>query len=108
MYGGPVVEWRVLSTGRIGFNLHGLVGGGEWHTDEFFGHPQPFDARVDSRVTAIRFGRHDENFVVAEPEAHVVIRFGAHLRLQAGAGYRVTSADGLNGATGSVSVQIGR
>lgn len=106
MYGGPVLEWRVLNSRRIGFNLHGLVGGGEWQTDEFFGHPQPFDARIESRV--IRFGQRDESFFLTEPDAQVVIRFGAHVRLQAGAGYRVTSANGLNGATGSLSLQIGR
>jgi hypothetical protein len=47
-------------------------------------------------------------FFVAEPEAQVVFRFGSMVRLQAGAGYRATSADGLSGASGSISVQFGR
>jgi hypothetical protein len=30
------------------------------------------------------------------------------VRLQAGAGYRATSRDGLRGASGSISIQFGR
>lgn len=110
-YGGPVLEWRVINSRVIGFNLHGLVGGGQWHADEFFPYPQPLDHHGfmgDSRFTPIRYGHFNEDFFVAEPEAQIVIRFGAHVRLQAGAGYRATSTNGLSGASGSLSVQIGK
>lgn len=111
-YGGPVLEWRVFNSRRIGFNLHGLIGGGEWHAEGFVSYPPPPDhlgsLTIDRRFSSIRFARVNEQFFVAEPEAQIVIRFGAHVRVQAGAGYRATSASGLNGASGSISVQVGK
>lgn len=109
-YGGPVLEWRAFKTRAIGFNLHALVGGGQWYADDVFVHPDLVDRRFmsDRRFSTIRFGRVHEDFFVAEPEAEVVIRFGAHVRLQAGAGYRATSMDNLSGASGSISLQVGK
>ena len=110
-YGGPVIEWRLFASRVIGFNLHGLVGGGQWHVDEFLPYPQPLDRHGmmgDPRFNTIHYGHFNEDFFVAEPEAQMVIRFGDHVRLQAGAGYRATSTSGLSGASGSVSVQIGK
>ena len=109
-YFGPVLEWRALADRTIGFNLHGLVGGGWRYAD----HGYYFDLRGNH--VAPRQGHYygfpnaffDEGFFVAEPEAQVVIRFGSSLRLQAGVGYRATSAGNLSGASGSVSVQFGR
>jgi PEGA domain-containing protein len=108
IYGGPVVEWRMFPERTIGFNLHGLVGVGQWRTDRFFVDRQ-FDGRMmeDPRF-GIQFGRRHDTFFVAEPEAQVVIRFGASVRVQGGVGYRATSFDGPSGASGSVSVQLGR
>ena len=51
---------------------------------------------------------HDEVLFVAEPEAQVVVRFAPSARLQGGVGYRATSANGLSGVSGSISVQIGQ
>ena len=54
------------------------------------------------------FGRRDDTFFVAEPEAQIVVRFGTFVRVQGGVGYRATSVNGLSGASSSVSVQFGR
>lgn len=109
-YGGPVVEWRMFPENTVGFNLHALVGGGQFYNGHgyFMGHDiDPRTMRNDPRF-GNPYGFHDETFFLAEPEAQIVIRFGASARLQAGAGYRATSAHGLNGASGSISVQFGR
>ncbi|MGH9408768.1 MAG: hypothetical protein ACRD1V_04875, partial [Vicinamibacterales bacterium] len=76
------------------------------HTD---GVPS-VDPRFDGGILLRQFvfGRRDQTFVVAEPEAEVVIRFGASVRIVAGAGYRAASLTGLSGASGSLSVQVGR
>jgi PEGA domain-containing protein len=53
----------------------------------------------------------DRSFFIAEPEAQVIARFGHKISLHAGVGYRMTSANdamGLNGVSGSVSIQFGR
>ena len=103
-YGGPVLEWRFLPTNTVGVNLHGLIGGGYRYADAY---PVPYAGR-NSRYYGYPYYYHDDAFFVAEPEAQVVFRFGSAVRLQAGVGYRATSADGLNGASGSISVQFGR
>ncbi len=109
IYGGPVVEWRMFPDSTIGLTLHGLVGGGSFYNDYGYGmgHVDPRTIHNDPRY-GYPYGFHDETFFLAEPEAQIVIRFGASARLQAGAGYRATSAHGLNGASGSISVQFGR
>jgi hypothetical protein len=112
-YAGPVFEWRVFPDKTVGFNLHGLIGGGwQYADDSFFA---PFDGpRIDhhdARPThgfGVPYHFHDDAFFVAEPEAQVVVRLASWIRLQGGAGYRATSSDGLSGASGSVSVQLGR
>ena len=53
-----------------------------------------------------------EEFWVAEPEAHVLVRFSRHVHLAAGASYRFVgrdrgTRDGLNGPSGSIALQIG-
>jgi hypothetical protein len=108
-YGGPVVEWRLFPHRTVGVNLHGLVGGGQLYADHGYyygyGHP-PGGAHVTPHYS---YGYTDGDvFFVAEPEAQIVVRFGASVRLQGGVGYRATSANGLNGASGSVTMQFGR
>jgi hypothetical protein len=108
-YGGPVVEWRVFPDRTIGFNLHGLVGAGQLYADHDYYRYGPSDGRRPGPrvVPAYPFGYGDV-FFVAEPEAQVVVRLGTSIRVLGGIGYRATSANGLNGASGSVSVQFGR
>lgn len=113
-YGGPVVEWRMFPGRTIGFNLHGLVGGGWTYADHgyYSGYPngphmQPFDGHGYYGMPYGPYYR-DQGFLVAEPEAQIVIRFGDVARLQGGVGYRAVSERGLSGASGSISVQFGR
>ena len=120
-YGGPVVEWRALRGKTVGLNLHALVGGGTWYTDYYdgyYGYGQ--GVYVDPRG---RYGRtvavvapgyaygypyYYEGFFVADPEAQLVIHLGSGVRVQGSVGYRATSTSSFNGATGGISVQIGR
>ena len=108
-YGGPVLEWRFFPGKTVGFNVHGLVGGG-WtyydHNHYYYatpGHPQPYGTYYYGPY----YG-YGQGFFVAEPEAQVVVRFGDFARLQGGIGYRAVSEHGLSGASGSISVQFGR
>jgi len=94
-----------LPTSTVGVNLHGLIGGGYRYADYY---AVPYGAHNNGRYYGAPYYYHDDTFFVAEPEAQVVFRFGSTVRLQVGAGYRATSADGLSGASGSIGVQIGR
>ena len=115
VYGGFVTEWRLLHDKPVGLTLHGLVGGGTANR----GYVYAVDGR-DGRYADPRHGGYDgyyygypyryEGFVVGEPEAQVVARFGHSVRLVGGGGYRWTSAtaSNLDGWTASVGVQFGK
>ena len=116
-YGGPVVEWRAVRGKTIGFNLHALIGGGTEYVDDHYGyygygHGPYVDPRHGGRVPSAAYypyPYHDyDAFFVADPEAQIVIHFGSSVRVQGSVGYRATSTSRLNGATGGISVQIGR
>jgi hypothetical protein len=123
-YGGLVLGWFAGADRRIGFGAKGLIGGGRATLVSSFGDifdddhdvrrlevgprgpsvllPPPIDVNVRVR----------DDFFVAEPEATVVVGLARHFRLTAGAGYRlIGGARGLRtrlqGATGSVALQIG-
>ena len=110
VYAGPVFEWRMFPDRTVGLNLHGLVGGGwRYFDDDFYYWRIRSDRFLPPPGTRpVHRGWYNDGFFVAEPEAQVVVRLGSWIRLQGGAGYRATSADGLSGASGSVSVQFGR
>jgi hypothetical protein len=109
-YTGPVVEWRLFPDRTVGLNLHGLVGGGwRYFDDDFYYWMIRSDRFLPPPGThPVRRGWYNDGFFVAEPEAQVVVRLGSWIRAQGGVGYRATSADGLSGASGSISVQFGR
>jgi PEGA domain len=109
-YAGPVVEWRLFPDRTVGLNLHGLVGGGwRYFDDDFYYRMIRSDRFLPPPGThPVRRGWYNDGFFVAEPEAQVVVRLGSWIRAQGGVGYRATSADGLSGASGSISVQFGR
>ena len=109
-YTGPVVEWRLFPDRTVGLNLHGLVGGGwRYFDDDFYYRMIRSDRFLPPPGThPVRRGWYNDGFFVAEPEAQVVVRLGSWIRAQGGVGYRATSADGLSGASGSISVQFGR
>ena len=116
-YGGPVVEWRAVRGKTIGFNLHALIGGGTEYADNYYGYygyghgpyVDPRDHHDGPSAVYYPYPYHDyEAFFVADPEAQIVIHFGPSVRVQGSVGYRATSTSRLNGATGGISVQIGR
>jgi hypothetical protein len=109
-YTGPVVEWRMFPDRTVGLNLHGLVGGGWRYVDDNFYYLRIRGDRFlpPPGTRPVPHGWYNDGFFVAEPEAQVVWRMGSWARVQGGVGYRATSADGLSGASGSVSVQFGR
>jgi PEGA domain len=109
-YAGPVVEWRLFPDRTVGLNLHGLVGGGWRYLDDDFYYWRIRSDRFlpPPGTHPVRRGWYNDGFFVAEPEAQVVVRLGSWIRAQGGVGYRATSADGLSGASGSISVQFGR
>jgi hypothetical protein len=120
-YGGLVVQWLALKSGRVGVGVKGLFGGGEAtvsdnititpRVPEFRGENGRVVAPAPALVQRVRFR---EGFVIAEPEALLSVRLSKQVRLTAGAGYRFTGTDRrsiggdrLDGATGSLALQIG-
>ena len=71
--------------------------------------PRPGQTLVNTRV------RYERNFLVAEPEADLVLKLTNRLHLTAGVGYRFTNVEGrsggdnerLRGTVGSIALQIG-
>jgi hypothetical protein len=118
-YGGLIVQWLALKSGRLGVGVKGLVGGGEATLSNTISVRVPEILGPGGRVTTpattvsqrIRF---QDGFVIAEPEALLSVRLSKQMRLAAGVGYRFTGSDHhrfgsdrLDGATGSLALQIG-
>jgi hypothetical protein len=113
-YGGLVLQWFGRTNERFGFSAKTLLGGGR---SESSSTVQVIDR---GRLVSERF-RASRDFFVAEPEVDALVRLTKHLRLTAGAGYRFTGSGrrgrddffdghgrtGLNGAVGSIGLQIG-
>jgi hypothetical protein len=125
-YGGMVLGWLPDSDRRIGFGVRGLIGGGEAtlgvSMSQLIGVPDlpnvPFgllnnrDLDRVVRDVVTRQVRYRRDFFVAEPQADVILKLTSRLRLTGGVGYRLIDTDGrddnrLQGATGSVALQIG-
>jgi hypothetical protein len=122
-YGGLVVQWMGGRDQTIGWSLKGLFGGGEATlTDSFAELVAVSPLPAAGSKTPITFSsqlvpfRFRQDFLVAEPEAHLLVRLGRNVHLTVGAGYRAIGidrrdgggdADRLRGATGSIGVQIG-
>lgn len=122
-YGGLVVGWFAGAKRRVGFGAKGLIGGGRATLVESIDGVFGRDARdvrrleVSSPVTSLLIPprinlRIRDDFFVAEPEATVIVGLSQHVRVTAGAGYRLIGGvrgirDRLEGATGSVALQIG-
>jgi len=131
-YGGVVLQWFVHNGDRFGWSARILAGGGEARlpvtVTQIIYPPLP-DPRTTPRPippleprTVTTTIRAREDFVVAEPELNARIRLAKHVRLAIGAGYRFTGSDRrfhdgfdgngfsggrLDGATGTLGVQIG-
>jgi hypothetical protein len=129
-YGGLVVGWFAGVDRRLGFGAKGLVGGGRASLFSSLGNLFDDDDGPGGRISqgsVIISGpasttlfpsvrnvsvRVREDFFVAEPEATVTLGLSRHLRVTAGAGYRLIAGaratrERLQGATGSVALQIG-
>ena len=118
-YGGLVVQWLALKSGRVGVGVKGLVGGGEATLSDTISVRVPEIRAPGGRITTpattisqrVRFR---DGFVIAEPEALLSVRLSKQMRLTAGVGYRFTGSerrglggDRLDGTTGSLALQIG-
>jgi hypothetical protein len=112
-YGGLILQWLGGGNDTFGFSARTLLGGG---STDALGTIQVLDR---GRLISEPF-RARRNFLVAEPELDALVRITDNLRLAVGAGYRFTgsdwgrrdrgfvgSTDRLNGAVGTVSLQIG-
>ncbi|SRR6266487_366740 len=118
-YGGLVVQWLIWKSSRVGFGAKGLVGGGEATLGETISVRVPEirapNGRVTTPATTIsQQVRSRDGFFLAEPEGLLSFTLTKRLRLAVGAGYRFTGrerrgfgSDRLDGATGSVALQIG-
>jgi len=119
-YGGVVLQWLVWDNGgRFGVNAKGLLGGGQATLSDTISVRVP-EVRTNGRVitpatTVLQQVRIRDGFAVAEPEAQLWFRLNKQLRIAVGGGYRFTGSDRrgdfrgdrLDGATGSVALQIG-
>jgi hypothetical protein len=112
-YGGLVLQWLGAGNDTFGFSAKTLLGGGQAESSETI---QILDR---GRIVSEPF-RTRRSFLVAEPELDALVRFTDHVRLAVGAGYRFTGSDWgrrdgtfdvpnsrLNGAVGTISLQIG-
>jgi hypothetical protein len=125
-YGGLVLEWLARTDRLLGFGVRGLLGGGQATVgvtlDEFGyvpgggrhgdrGGRDPRDSRSAGTLTPTRVAIHD-GFLIAEPQANLLVNFSDRLRLSVGVGYRLIGADDLiddrlSGVTGSIALQWG-
>jgi hypothetical protein len=117
-YGGALVEWRERTAERIGFSVKGLFGFGSATVsrDVFVlpfvdvDHPAttpPVPPMPQTVRLAFR-----EDFLVAEPQADVILNLSRYVHVHAGVGYRAVSASRgsehqIQGATGGISFEIG-
>jgi hypothetical protein len=119
-YGGLVLGVMPRSDRPVSFGVKGLLGGGRATKVETVTILDDRDGRFDGPVSPqhivfppiVTNIRVREEFWVAEPEANVLVRFSRHVHLAAGASYRFAGrergrSDGLNGASGSIALQIG-
>jgi hypothetical protein len=119
-YGGLVLGVMPRSDRPVSFGVKGLLGGGRATRVETVTILDDRDGRFDGPVSPqhiifppiVTNIRVREEFWVAEPEANVLVRFSRHVHLTAGASYRFAGrergrSDGLNGASGTIALQIG-
>jgi len=125
-YGGLVLDWSPLRSGRLSLSVRGLVGLGtstlgverQGYYPGYPGRPGAGDGHrrfspptTGQTLQAVTF-LVGEDFFVAEPQASASFRLTPWLRLGAGVGYRfVGGADSfdsrLRGVTGTVALRAG-
>jgi hypothetical protein len=118
MYGGLVLGWNLRPERRVQFGARGLLGAGTATLGSDIdvlargSHDSRgrLNTRVGDSVRTVRVGTH-EDFFVAEPQVTFGARLTSHLDLSVAGGYRFTGMvdrldDRLNGATGTISLQL--
>ena len=130
-YAGALTGWSMPAGSRIRFGARGLVGfgsatlGSDVAVTRGFDGGRGFDGRGGDLRGVTRFGvdgrggtqvstvrvRARDDFFVFEPQAEVLTRITGHIGLNWAAGYRLTALtdaldDRVNGATGSVALQL--
>jgi len=112
-YGGLLFGGRFLGSDRVNLSARGLIGLGQATLFEnvttIDGRPLRHD-HGDPLVRTFRLGL-SNNFVIAEPEVHLLFVIVDGVNLNVGAGYRLIAAtsnwdDRLRGATGSIGIQF--
>lgn len=125
-YGGVLTGWSAPLGSRIRFGARGLVGfgratlGTDVDVTRFDGRGRGRDSREVTRFGSVGRGgapstplrvRAQDDFFVFEPQADVLTRINDRIGLNWAAGYRLTALtdaldDRINGATGSVALQL--
>ena len=113
-YGGLLVGWRVVNSGAFSVAVRDLIGGGSATTYAPVPYavpgPRP-DPRHSYYGPYYPYG-YWTGFFLTEPEVRAQIALGSAVSVDAGVGYRVTSASyygsgtQLNGVTGSIAVRF--
>lgn len=121
-YGGGVVEWLARSDRKIGFGVRTLIGAGSATLPRTLGEIVNLDANADRRSRGARFGVRTadpatriavrDEFFILEPQLSLLWNMTNRYRVSFGLGYRAIGlapwlGDQLQGASGSVSIQIG-
>jgi hypothetical protein len=126
-YGGIVIGWSASAGSRIRFGARGLAGVGSATLGsdvELLARPanlarfgggrtgqgQPATSTVRFPATTVRFLARDD-FAVVEPQADLLLRITDRIGVGVSAGYRFTGfedvlKDRLDGATGSLALQV--
>jgi hypothetical protein len=106
-YGGLLLGWTVPAGSKVRVGGRGLIGLGTATLGD------AIDVRIPrSSVTRTVVFRQRDDFVFAEPQAQAHVTVASHIGVDATAGYRFAGMedfldDRLNGATGSLAVQVG-
>jgi len=117
-YFGLVTGVYINRDRPIGYGFKALIGGGEaTAAQQYYAYPQ---RRPGPGAPVYVTGGYHTGIFVFEPEANVVVHVNRHMTLTGGVGYRFTGdpywgyygyngydTGGLNGVTGTVSLQIG-
>ncbi len=106
-YGGLLIGWTVPAGSKVRFGGRGLLGLGTATLGDAVTVRTP-----RSPITRTVLFVQQDDFVFAEPQAQAHVSVSSHIAVDAAAGYRFAGMDDflddrLNGATGSLAVQIG-
>jgi hypothetical protein len=115
-YGGLLVGWRVAKSGAMSLAVRDLIGGGTATTYTLVAYPVVGPPNGGARHAYYPYGSYGywTGFFITEPEVRAQIALGSAVSVDAGVGYRLTSAgygaygtsNQLNGVTGSFALRF--